>query len=151
MGDHSRGARAPIGGADATDPIALGKMAKRMANDMLEAEKHPLGDTIEAAAFRLQRRYGVRATTLIELRKRTPREMFVSRWMAVAVAWLEFRAEVERGRYAERRAGIRRGFGGGIDRDHHPVLVRIADLVAGHRVTGHHHEDAPRAGGDERG
>lgn len=104
------------------DPVWLGSQAKRMATELLEKEKRPIGDTIEAAAHRLQTRHRVAvAPIILQCWNREPREMKVSRWMTVFyVHWKEFEARADEA-YEEKRKTT----------NAHPALVRLADFVAG--------------------
>lgn len=104
------------------DPIWLGEQARQMSVELLEKEKRPIGDTIEAAAHRLQTRHSVPvAPVILQCWNRPPREMKVSRWMTVFyVHWREFGARAEAA-YEEKRNVTTA----------HPALVRLADLVAG--------------------
>lgn len=103
------------------DPIWLGKEAKRMGTALLEHEKLPLGDTVEAAAYRLQVKHGVPASVIIQCWSREPREMKVSRWMSVFLAyWSVFEAAGTTAYEEERK-----------HHDGNSPLVRLADFVAG--------------------
>ncbi len=55
--------------------------AKGMAGFVLEREYRGPGDTIEAAAYRAQHKYGVAATLLMRLRHREVRDMLMSNFM----------------------------------------------------------------------
>jgi hypothetical protein len=103
------------------DPSWLGKEAKRMATALLEKEKNSLGDTIEAAAYRLQVKHGVPAKVIMQCWNREPREMKVSRWMAVFAAyWSVFEAVSDKAYENERK-----------HHDANSALVGLADFVAG--------------------
>jgi hypothetical protein len=123
---YVRGAKMFVARVD--DPIWLGSEAKRMASELLEKEKSPIGDTIEAAAHRLQTKHRVPvASIILQCWNREPREMKVSRWMTVFyVYWREIG---ERGHHAyeEKRNGT----------SAHPLLVGLADFVAGRGVQRH--------------
>lgn len=107
--------------AHVMNPEWLGVEAKRMAKQLLEKEHRGPGDTIEAAAQRLERRNKVPSSVLLQCWNRPPREMKVSRWMSVFAAyWAEFEAKSER-TYEEKRN----------DTTAHPAMVRLADLIAG--------------------
>lgn len=116
------------------DPIWLGKEAKRMGTELLEHEKKSLGDTVEAAAYRLQLKHGVPASVILQCWNREPREMKVSRWMAVFAAyWSVFEASGIKAYEEERK-----------DHEGNSALVRLADFVAGR-------SDAPRRrAGDQK-
>ena len=103
------------------DPIWLGAEAKRMSEELLRHEHKGPGDTIEAAAGRLQTRLRVPSNIILQCWNRPPREMKVSRWMSVFRAhWEEFGAKAEAA-YEEKRNGTTA----------HPALVGLADFVAG--------------------
>jgi len=107
------------------DPIWLGKEAKRMATALLKKEKDSIGDTIEAAAFRLQVKHGVPASVILQCWNREPREMKVSRWMAVFAAyWSVFEAAGNTAYESERK-----------NHDGNSPLVRLADFVAGKEIS----------------
>jgi hypothetical protein len=85
------------------DPIWLGEEAKRMSSELLRKEHRGPGDTIEAAAHRLQTRHDVDAGIILQGWQRPAREMKVSRWMAVFKAcYAEFGARAEAA-YEEKR------------------------------------------------
>lgn len=103
------------------DPIWLGDEAKRMSRELLRKEHRGPGDTIEAAAHRLQTRLRVPASIILQCWNRPAREMKASRWMAVFQAyWTEFGDRADEA-YEEKRKTTTA----------HPALVRLADFVAG--------------------
>ena len=103
------------------DPIWLGTEAKRMSEELLRHEHKGPGDTIEAAAGRLQTRLRVPSNIILQCWSRPPREMKVSRWMAVFQAhWEEFGRRAE-ANYEEHRN----------ETTAHLAFVRLADLVVG--------------------
>lgn len=105
------------------DPAWLGEEAKRMSRKLLQREHRGPGDTIEAAAHRIETRHRVPASVIMQCWNRPPREMKVSRWMAVFRAyWAEF-GERSGAAYENKRKGT----------DAHPAMVRLADLVAGRK------------------
>lgn len=107
--------------ASISDPIWLGEEAKRMSRELLEHEHRGPGDTIEAAAQRLQTRLRVPASIILQCWNRPAREMKTSRWMAVFQAyWTEFGDRADEA-YEEKRKTTTA----------HPALVRLADFVAG--------------------
>jgi hypothetical protein len=117
------------------DPIWLGQEAKRMSEKLLRKEHRGPGDTIEAAAYRLQTRHQVPASVILQCWNRPAREMKVSRWMSVFKAyWAEFGVKAETA-YEEKRKAT----------NAHPALVRLADFVAGREIW----DDASQ-GGDAR-
>lgn len=111
---------------DLADPIFLGEEAKRMVEEMVEAESSGRRDKLVAVAYRLQTKYRVPASIILQCWQRPPREMLVSRWMAVFQAYC---------RYESRRDRIDQ---------RHPALGRLADAVAGHMA-------GSQAGGPDHG
>ena len=121
MGDKKsdRGRKMHVARID--DPMWLGREARRMSRELLEKEKRPIGDTIEAAAHRLQTKYGVDASIILQGHQREPREMMVSRWMSLFQAhYAAFAARADQAYEDKRNATTA-----------HPALVRLADFVAG--------------------
>ncbi|TGU71775.1 hypothetical protein EN829_065420 [Mesorhizobium sp. M00.F.Ca.ET.186.01.1.1] len=105
-----------------------------MSKRLLQKEHRGPGDTIEAAAHRLQTRHHVDASVILQCWNRPAREMKVSRWMSVFKAyWAEFDAKADAA-YEEKRKAT----------NAHPALVRLADIVAGrqNRAEGPEGEDA---------
>lgn len=106
------------------DPIWLGKEAKRMSGELLKKEHRGPGDTIEAAAGRLQTRLRVPASILLQCWNRPAREMLVSRWMTLFRAhWEEFGAMADAAYEEERK-----------NHDANSALVGLADFVAGRKA-----------------
>lgn len=96
-----------------------------MSEELLRKEHRGPGDTIEAAAHRLQTRLRVPASVILQCWNRPAREMKVSRWMAVFQAyWREFGEETE-AIYEQKRAKTTA----------HPAFARLADFVAGRAVA----------------
>lgn len=126
MGDKLRGAGARTA-VRIDDPRWLGAEAKRMSAELLnhELRKHGPGDTIQAAAYRLEREHRLDANIVLQGWQREPREMKVSRWMALfRVHWelIASKAAYEDKRNEAARTGV------------NPALLRLADTVAGHRA-----------------
>lgn len=100
--------------------------AKRMNGFLLSREHRGPGDTIEAAAFRLQTRYGIPVATTMRLRNREVKDMFVSSFMPILNAYLAATRKIEaaadkmENAYAQERNLA-------VD----PRLVRLADAVRG--------------------
>lgn len=111
--------------ASICDPIRLGEEAKRMSDELLRKEHRGPGDTIEAAAYRLQNKHRAPvASVILQCWNRPPREMKVSRWMTVfMVHWAEFSAKADAAYESKRETT-----------NAHPALVRLADLVAGRKA-----------------
>ncbi|GHC79536.1 hypothetical protein [Limoniibacter endophyticus] len=103
------------------DPTWLGEEAKRMSAELLRKEHRGPGDTIEAAADRLQTRLRVPSAIILQCWNRPPREMKVSRWMAVFRAHLQEFGNRAEANYEEKRN----------DTQAHPVLAGLADFIAG--------------------
>jgi hypothetical protein len=100
--------------------------AKRMNGFLLSREHRGPGDTIEAAAFRLESRYGIPVATTLRLRNREVKDMFVSSFMPILNAYLAATKKIEAAAdrmeqaYEEKRA---------LAADQ--SLLRLADIVAG--------------------
>lgn len=62
--------------------------ARRWADALVEREYSGPGDTIEAAMWRAERRWGIDRTTFYSLRYRPPREIFVSVYMRLKAAYV---------------------------------------------------------------
>lgn len=67
--------------------------ARRMSTEMLKAEFRGPGDTLEAAAYRLQAKRGVPASTTLRLWNREVTDMLVSSFAPVLNAYLAFPAK----------------------------------------------------------
>lgn len=120
MGDKKRGGRSKMHVTRIDDPMWWGAEAKRFARELLHHEHRGPGDTIEAAAARIERKHGVDASVVLQGWQRPPREMKVSRWMALYLAHWEAIASKA---YEDRRHDA-------ADRAH-PALLWLADTVAG--------------------
>lgn len=127
MGDKKPAGNDTMYVARIDDPIWLGAHAKKMARDLLVKEFAGPGDTIEAAAYRIQRERRVDAKIILQLWNRPPREMKVSRWMSVFRAHYEAFKNDAPARYA---AAKEEADAAGV----HPAIRRLADLVAGGAV-----------------
>lgn len=105
--------------------------AKRMSGFLLAKEYRGLGDTIEAAAGRLERKYGVPVATTLRLRSREVKDMFVSSFFPIVNAYLAATQKFEEAAdrmeqtYEEKRAVAA-----------NPSLVRLSDIVAGRKEEG---------------
>lgn len=100
----------------------LAKRAKTMAEDLLRDEHRGPGDTIQAAASRLQVAEGLDENILMQCWNRPPREMLVSRWMTLFFVHHRRCAQDMDNAYERKRAQLV---------EDHPVWVGLADLVAG--------------------
>ena len=125
---HVRGDRMSV--VDVTDPHFAGRSAKRMARDLLGKYHNGPGDTIEAAAYRVQSEFGVDDNTVMQGWNREPRGMLTHRWLPLFQAWcaagfakVDALYEDERARHVQGTKGV-------------PEIVRLADLVAGKKTEG---------------
>ncbi|MFP1634107.1 hypothetical protein ACLB6G_20450 [Zhengella sp. ZM62] len=102
--------------------VAVINQAKGMAEFILRREHRGPGDTIEAAAHRAERKYGVPASWIFRLRYREIKDMPASAFVALAQAYEAACVRAERA-YENERAR------------HAPdtAIVRIADLVSGEK------------------
>lgn len=66
MGNKSYGKRSMNIAVRINDPIWLGNEARRMSKELLHKEHRGPGDTIEAAAYRLQTKHGVDASVILQ-------------------------------------------------------------------------------------
>ena len=109
---------------DKTMCIEYVSLSQKMANDLLNSEFKGAGDTIEAAAYRVQTKWHAPASILLRLRHRAAqmRDMKVSSWFAIFEAYQRACAKAER-KYEIARASY----------EMDPALVRLADLVAGQK------------------
>lgn len=109
---------------DKTMCIEYVSLSQKMANDLLNNEFKGAGDTIEAAAYRVQTKWHAPASILLRLRHRAAqmRDMKISSWFAV------FEAYQRACKKAEQKYEIARA-----SNEIDPALARLADLVAGHR------------------
>lgn len=121
------------------DPKFAGRSAKAMARALLRKEHQGPGDTIEAAAHRIERKHGVAAEIILQGWNRPPRGMMAARWLPLFYAWCraglakcsekaDQAYEAERARHDELSA-----------------LVRLADLVAGRKMDGSAEEEVMAA------
>lgn len=109
-----------------SDPIWLGEEAKRMARELILDEHRGAGDTIEAAAYRIETERGCPAEIILQGWNRPAREWKVSRWMTLFFTHYETFAGQAKAAYEEKRneaVGC------------HPALLCLADLVAGHMAS----------------
>lgn len=96
--------------------------AKVMAERLLSWEHRGPGDTIEAAAHRLQTRLRVPAATLLRLRNRNVKDMLLSSFIPLALAYAKYQSacrKMDRA-YQEERASA-------VD----PKVLWLADLISG--------------------
>lgn len=98
--------------------------AKGMADFLLAKEHRGPGDTIEAAAYRVQTKFGVPVTVLMRLRHREVKDMLMSNFMALASAYQSAAAKID-GAYEHEKSMA-------VDAQ----IVRLADFVAGEKGKG---------------
>lgn len=73
------------------DAEALGTAAKAMAREIITDYSSGVGDTVPAAAGRASRELDVDIEILLQGWSRPAREMYVSRWMRLFLAWRRHR------------------------------------------------------------
>ena len=93
--------------------------AKGMAGFLLAREHRGPGDTIEAAAHRVETQRGVPASLLLRLRNREVNDMLLSNFSVLAAAYVAVKTRVERAYEHERSLAI------------DTKILRLADFVAG--------------------
>lgn len=107
-------------------PEFVGVTAREMATALLHKEFRGPGDTIDAAAFRLQTKHGVDAEIVLQGWRREIKDMKASRWIALFHAFYAAGLAKAESKYEEER------------KRHEPnsALVRLADFVAGKEAEG---------------
>lgn len=98
--------------------------AKGMAKTLLSREYRGPGDTIEAAAHRIQNKLGVPATVILRLRHREVKDMLMSNFMMLATAYKAASDRIEKAYEHEREVAI------------DPKILRLADFIAGQKTKG---------------
>lgn len=93
--------------------------AKGMAQYLLAKEHRGPGDTIEAAAARLQTKLKVPSTILMRLRHREVKDMLMSNFLALAAAYSKACEKMDEAYEKERKIAV------------DPNILRLAALVAG--------------------
>ena len=93
--------------------------ARGMAAWLLANEHKGPGDTIDAAAYRLETRYGVPHSLLLRLRHREIKDMLMSNFAALAHAYQAATQRMEQRLEHEKKLAT------------DPRLLRLAALVAG--------------------
>jgi len=96
--------------------------AKGMAQFLLAKEHRGPGDTIEAAASRLQRKLKVPSSILMRLRHREVKDMLMSNFIALAAAYSKACDRMDEAYEKERKLAV------------DPEVLRLAALVAGKEV-----------------
>lgn len=98
--------------------------AKGMAEYLLTREHRGPGDTIEAAAHRIQTKFGVPVALLMRLRHRVVKDMLASNFIDLARAYQAAMEKVDRAYEHEKSLAV------------DPKIVRLAALVAGEKAEG---------------
>lgn len=126
MGDKSHVTGNKMSVTDINDPLFAGRSARVMARQLLRKYHQGPGDTNEAAAQRIEQKYKVDATIIMQGWNRPARAMLAHRWIALFQAWnaagfarADAAYEAERAKHEE-----------------NSPLVRLADLVAGRTGKG---------------
>ena len=100
--------------------VAVISQAKSMAEFILRREHQGPGDTIEAAAYRAERKYGAPANWIFRLRYREIKDMPASAFVLLIQAYEAACSRAEKA-YETERAKDEAG----------AAVVRVADIVAG--------------------
>lgn len=98
--------------------------ARSMAEVILQKVHRGPGDTIDAAMFRAEQKYGVPSSWLHRLRYREIKDMPVSAYGAVVQAYMAATSAAERAYEHERELADARN----------SKLIRLADFVAGKKA-----------------
>lgn len=93
MGNGIGGARNGSSKLSCSNAIAE---ARHMSNYLLEREFRGPGDTIEAAAYRVERKWGVPASLINRLRIREVNDMLLSNWIKLTAGYEAACQQVER-------------------------------------------------------
>jgi hypothetical protein len=124
MGDKKHVAGNKMSVTDFSDPLFAGKSASKMAKDLLAKYHNGPGDTIETAAYRVQKQYGVDASIVMQGWNREPRGMLAHRWLPLFQAWCAAGfAKADAAYDAERQL-----------HEDTSALARLADFVAGKKA-----------------
>ncbi len=99
--------------------------ARTMSDYLLRKEFRGPGDTIEAAIYRAERRWGVPASMLKRLRHRDVADMLLSNWIKLSAAYAAACEQSER--QADHQEALARAVG--INEDN-SLLAKAAALVA---------------------
>lgn len=95
--------------------------AKGMADFLLAREHRGPGDTIEAAAHRVQNKFGVPSALLMRLRHREVKDMLLSNFATLATAYRKASAKLDQAYEHERERAV------------DPKILRLADFVSGQK------------------
>lgn len=93
--------------------------AKVMGSFLLSKEFRGPGDTIEAAAGRIETNQGVPATLLLRLRNRDVNDMYLSSFSVLAAAYVRAKTRIDKAYEHERSLAV------------HSKITRLADFVSG--------------------
>lgn len=124
MGDRKCVTGNKMSVTDINDPMFAGKSARVMARALLKKYHAGPGDTLEAAAHRVQAEHGVDANTIMQGWNREPRGMLTHRWLPLFQAWVAAGLARADAAYEDERKR----------HDDTSALVRLADLVAGKKI-----------------
>jgi hypothetical protein len=121
MRDKKRVRNSKMFVASYNDPAFIGSSAKKMASELLRKEYKGPGDTLDAAAYRLQSKHGVDAEIIMQGWRRDIRDMKASRWFSLFQAY--YAAGLAKATEAYETERKRH--------DADTALVRLADFAAG--------------------
>ena len=107
--------------ADYKSPAFIGASANDMSSKLLAQEFRGPGGTLESAAYRLQTKFGVDASVILQGWRREIADMKASRWIALFAAFHASGLAKLEAAYADERS---------LHADASP-LARLADFVAG--------------------
>lgn len=96
--------------------------AKDMGRFLLKKEHRGPGDTIEGAAYRLQRKHGVPAPLLLRLWNRDVNDMLLSNFALVAKAYISIQTKIDRAYEHEKSLAV------------DTKISRLAAAVAGEKA-----------------
>jgi hypothetical protein len=101
---------------------------KEMNSFLLAKEFRGPGDTIEAAAYRLQTRYGIPVAITMRLRRTDVKDMFLSSFFPILNAYLAVKGKMEAA--AER---MEQAYEEKRDSAVDPRILRLSDYIAGRK------------------
>lgn len=126
MRNKKRGAQNKMSVASIQDPHFVGVSARDMARKLLKKEFRGPGDTIEAAAGRLQTKYGVDAEIVLQGWRREIQEMKASRWLSLFSAYFAAGLARLEAAYDENHQEVS---------ETDPVIAGLASFVAGRSLA----------------
>lgn len=121
---HALGSKMSV--ASIRDPQFVGLSAREMSKRLLRKEHLGPGDTIEAAAGRLQTKYGIDPDIVLQGWRRDIREMKASRWLWLFHAYCAAGLLKLEAAYDEARDEVA---------STDPSIARLADYLAGRSVA----------------